>query len=158
MGLDVYTYLRIAVPLTSDELLRPTSKEITCAKGHKKTGPAPFCDQDGTKFTEKVLKEPLPGFEAYCKKEDLDPDPEEAFLPNEGEYGWGNVQPQDGSEDRHPKTHLTKNVIELGRRGRSNEIDWDEITKERKKLEDLVEKLIGVRRPSGVYICTYYSY
>jgi hypothetical protein len=162
MGLDVYTYLRIAVPLTPDELVRSVSTKVVCEKGHKKTGKTPFCGQDGTKFGKKTVSKPLPGFLRYCKEQDCDPDPQEVFSDDFGSgfILWGNIQPVDSGEDRHPKTHLVRNVLTLGsyRPSHSNQIDWDEVTRGRGELEDFVERLIGERRPSGVYLCMYYSY
>lgn len=160
MSLSVYTYLRIAVPLTPDELLRTASTEITCERGHKKTGPAPFCDQDGTKFTEKALKEPIPGFKSYCDEngyDDYNP-----LVPFEDDSGptWGNVESLDGSEHRHPKTHLIRNVIEISdhRCSGPSQVNWETLQAETRALEALVEKLTGERRPSGVYVCMYHSF
>lgn len=76
MGIDVYGFLIVGVPISREDCFVAEKNRWMCDKGHiRERDGAQFCESDGTRFVRKPIERATPWFAAWAKEAGYEEEP-----------------------------------------------------------------------------------
>lgn len=78
MGVSYYPRLVIGATLSPNDLMKTTSGEVVCPKGHPPQG-GPFCSECGAKMEPQLVRSFNPAFVKFAKNQFENPSPDDLF-------------------------------------------------------------------------------